>query len=166
MRNTDSCQPVPYVLHFTHATGLLPTRAVSLARVAPHNELEIRSTAITAPSCVRSSERYYDRLLSIMVSVFQWAHDGPILGVMPKDSVSVLLQHTRAGRETTVKGMGAARAGVTSDHAHTRDCPSACQRPPAVCPAQATGLHGNRINACDATVGTRYVPLHESFTRT
>jgi len=147
MRNTDICQPVPHVLPFTHTTGLLPTRAVSLARVVPHNELAIRSTAITAPSCLQSSERYYDRLLSIMVSVLQSAHDGPIVDVMPKDSFSVLLEHTRAGRETTVQGMGAARAGVTSDHTHTRDYPSACQRPPAVRPSHATGLHGNRINA-------------------
>jgi len=51
---------------------------------------------------------------------------------MPKDSVSVLLEHTRTGRETTVAGMGAARAGVASDRANTRDYLSACQRPPAV----------------------------------
>jgi len=75
-------------------------------------------------------------------------------------------QGTPTRRETNVEEMGAARAGVWSDRAHTRDYPSACQRPPAVRPADATGLHGNRINACDATVGTRYVPFHESFTRT
>jgi len=101
----------------------------------------------------------------MMVSALQLALDGSNVGVMPKDSVSVLLEHTRTGRETIVEGMGAARAGVASDRADTRDYPSACQRPPAVRPAHGTGLHGTRMNACDATVGARYVPRYESLTR-
>ena len=72
MRNTGSCQPVHHgLLPFTHTTGLLPTRAVSLARLVPHSELAIRSTAITAPSCLQPREGHHDRLLSIMVSVLQ-----------------------------------------------------------------------------------------------
>jgi len=69
MRNTDSCQPVHHVLPLTHTTGLLPTRAVSLARLVPHSELAIRSTAITAPSCLQPREGYHDKLPSMMVSV-------------------------------------------------------------------------------------------------
>ena len=61
--------------------------------------------------------------------------------------------------------MGAARAGVTSDRAHTLDYLSAYQRQPAVRPAHATGLDGERMNACDATVGARYVPRRENLTR-
>jgi len=65
-----------------------------------------------------------------------------------------------------VEGVGAARAGVTSDRAHTLDYPSGYQRSPAVRPVHATGLDGKRTNAFDETVGARYVPRDEDLART